>query len=157
MCIRDRAVHKATVRSDDGRSQTVEMKLLPNQEGRYEGTFVAQRIGNYQATIELGTSEEKLIDPIAFRVAPPTAESGAFWLNEKLLADIATQSGGKYFQLNQLDDVAAALPTIVTRAEFNSPPKPIWDGNWIVRWGIFALVALLLTFEWILRKWHKLL
>ena len=150
-------VHKATVRSDDGRSQTVEMKLLPNQEGSYEGTFVAQRIGNYKATIELGSSEEKLIDPIAFRVVPPTAESGAFWLNEKLLADIATQSGGKYFKLNQLEDVAASLPTIVTRAEFNSPPRPLWDGNRILRWLIFALPVLLLTCEWILRKWYKLL
>jgi len=150
-------IHKATVRSNDGRSQTVEMKLLPNQEGRYEGTFVAQRIGNYQATIELGSSDEILIDPIAFRVVPPTAESGAFWLNEKLLTDIATQSGGKYFQLNQLEDVAASLPTIVTRAEFNSPPKPLWDGNPILRWLIFGLPVLLLTLEWILRKWYKLL
>ena len=150
-------LHKAVIRSDDGRSQTVEMKLLPNQEGRYEGTFVAQRIGNYQATIDLGTSDETLIDPIAFRVIPPTAESGAFWLNEKLLADIATQSGGKYFQLNQLDDVAEALPTIVTRAEFNSPPKPLWDGNSTLRWGMFLLPALLLTIEWIVRKWYKLL
>ena len=150
-------VHKAVIRSDDGRSQTVEMKLLPNQEGRYEGTFVAQRIGNYQATIDLGSSDEKLIDPIAFRVIPPTAESGAFWLNEKLLADIATQSGGKYFQLNQLQDVAEALPTIVTRAEFNSPPKPLWDGNKYLRWGLFLLPALLLTIEWIVRKWYKLL
>ena len=150
-------VHKAVIRSDDGRSQTVEMKLLPNQEGRYEGTFVAQRIGNYQATIDLGSSDEKLIDPIAFRVIPPTAESGAFWLNEKLLADIATQSGGKYFQLNQLQDVAESLPTIVTRAEFNSPPKPLWDGNKYLRWGLFLLPALLLTIEWIVRKWYKLL
>lgn len=150
-------VHKAVIRSDDGRSQTVEMKLLPNQEGRYEGTFVAQRIGNYQATIDLGTSDETLIDPIAFRVIPPTAESGAFWLNEKLLADIATQSGGKYFQLNQLDDVAEALPTIVTRAEFNSPPKPLWDGNSTLRWGMFLLPAILLTIEWIVRKRYKLL
>ena len=150
-------IHKATIRADDGRSQTVEMKLLPNQEGRYEGTFVAQRIGNYQATIDLGTSEEKLIDPIAFRVVPPTAESGAYWLNEKLLADIATQSGGQYFTLAQLDKVATSLPAIVTRAEFNSPPEPLWDGNSILRWLMFGLPVVLLTIEWILRKWYKLL
>ncbi|MDG1873528.1 MAG: VWA domain-containing protein [Mariniblastus sp.] len=152
-------VHKAMIRSDDGRSQTVDMKLLPNQEGRYEGTFVAQRIGNYQATIQLGDpgGEEKLIDPIAFRVVPPTAESGAYWLNEKLLSEIATQSGGQYFHLDQLDQVAASLPTLVTRAEFNSPPKPLWDGNSILRWFMFGLPVLLLTIEWVLRKWYKLL
>jgi len=151
-------IHQAKIRSDDGRTQTVELKLLPNQEGRYEGTFVAQRIGNYQATIDLGTEgEEKLIDPIAFRVVPPTAESGAYWLNEKLLSEIATQSGGKYFHLDELDQVATSLPTLVTRAEFNSPPEPIWDGNRILRWLMFGLPVVLLTIEWILRKWYKLL
>lgn len=151
-------VHKAIVRSDDGRTQTVEMKLLPNQTGRYEGTFVAQRIGNFEATIDLDSSgEEKLIDPIAFRVVPPSAESGAYWLNEKLLMEIADQSGGKYFRLEQLDQVAESLPTLVTRAEFNSPPKPLWDANKYLRWLIFVLPVALLTVEWILRKWYKLL
>lgn len=152
-------VHKAIIRSDDGRSQTVEMKLLPNQTGRYEGTFVAQRVGNFEATIDLGSGEddEKLIDPIAFRVVPPSAESGTYWLNEKLLMEIAKQSNGKYFRLEQLDQVASHLPTLVTRAEFNSPPKPLWDANKYLRWLIFLLPVALLSIEWILRKWFKLL
>ena len=135
------------------------MKMLPNQEGRYEGTFVAQRMGNYQATIEISGDdpEEKLIDPIAFRVVPPTAESGAYWLNEKLLSEIATQSGGQYVRLEQLEKVPELLPTLVTRAEFNSPPKPLWDGNEWLRWSFFGLPVVLLTIEWILRKWNKLL
>ncbi len=154
-------VHKAIIRADDGRSQTVEMKLLPNQTGRYEGTFVAQRIGNFEATIDMGSGGDveggKLIDPIAFRVVPPSAESGAYWLNEKLLMEIAEQSGGKYFRLEQLDQVPGSLPTLVTRAEFNSPPKPLWDVNKYLRWTIFLLPVALLSVEWILRKWYKLL
>ena len=64
---------------------------------------MAQRIGSFAATIDLGgdSSDGKLIDPIPFRVVPPSAESGAFWLNEKLLTEIADQSGGKYFRLEQ--------------------------------------------------------
>ncbi|MFK7766562.1 MAG: hypothetical protein AB8B55_05025 [Mariniblastus sp.] len=152
-------VHKAIVKTEDGRTQTVEMKLLPSQEGSYEGTFVAQRIGSFQATIDLGgdTSSDKLIDPIPFRVVPPSAESGAFWLNEKLLTEIATQSGGKYFRLEQIDQFPELLPTMITRAEFNSPPKPLWDGNRILRWAMFILPVLLLSIEWIIRKWYKLL
>lgn len=152
-------VHKALVRAEDGRTQTVEMKLLPNQEGSYEGTFVAQRIGNFEATIQFagGNSDSKLIDPIAFRVVPPSAESGAYWLNEKLLSEIATQSGGQYFRLEQLAKLPAALPTLVTRAEFNSPPKPLWDANQYLRWLFYGLPVLLLTVEWIFRKWYKLL
>ena len=153
------AIHKAIVKTDDGRTQTVEMKLLPNQEGSYEGTFVAQRIGSFEATIDLGSgsSDGKLIDPIPFRVVPPSAESGAFWLNEKMLREIADQSGGKYFRLEQIDQIPELLPTMITRAEFNSLPKPLWDGNWILRWGMFILPVLLLSIEWIIRKWYKLL
>ena len=68
----------AMIRSGDGRSQQIVMKRLPQQEGRYEGTFVAQRVGNFEATIELtgAGSEEKLIDPISFRIVPPSAEAG---------------------------------------------------------------------------------
>lgn len=152
-------VHKALVRADDGRTQTVEMKMLPNQEGRYEGTFVAQRIGSFSATIKMSgeSSEETLIDPIAFRVVPPSAESGAFWLNEKLLSEIATQSGGQYFRLENIREIPEVLPTLVTRAEFNSPPKPLWDGNQYLRWLFYGLPVVLLTVEWILRKWYKLL
>jgi hypothetical protein len=120
---------------------------------------VAQRIGNFEATIDLGTetADQKLIDPIAFRVVPPSAESGAYWLNEKLLMEIATQSGGKYFRLEQLDKVPENLPTLVTKAEFNSPLKPLWDVNQYLRWTVFFLPFLLLSIEWILRKWNKLL
>ena len=152
-------IQKAIVRAEDGRTQTVELKMLPNQEGSYEGTFVAQRIGNFEGTVSFaaGDAEGKLIDPIAFRVVPPSAESGAYWLNEKLLVEIAGQSGGKYFRLEQLASVPDALPTLVTRAEFNSPPKPLWDVNRYLRWLFYGLPVGLLSIEWILRKWYKLL
>ena len=152
-------IQKAIVRAEDGRTQTVELKLLPNQEGSYEGTFVAQRIGNFEATVSFaaGDAEGKLIDPIAFRVVPPSAESGAYWLNEKLLTEIAKQSGGEYFRLEQIASLPEALPTLVTRAEFNSPPKPLWDVNEYLRWLFYGLPVALLSIEWILRKWYKLL
>ena len=150
---------EALVRDADGRSQTVEMQLLPQQEGRYEGTFIAQRTGNFEATIDLGAvdSEEKLIDPISFRVVPPSAEASSYWLNEQLLKDIAETSGGKYIELEQVNELPEALPRLVTRAEFNSPPEPIWDVNPYLRFMFFLFPVVLLTFEWALRKWYKLL
>ena len=150
---------EAIINSSDGRSQKVTMKLLPQQDGRYEGTFVAQRIGSFDATINLtgGEPDEKLIDPISFRIGPPSAESGAFWLNEKLLSEIATLSGGKYFRLDQIEKVTTEIPTIITKAEFNSPPEPLWDLNRYMRWFAFLLPVALLSIEWIIRKWYKLL
>ena len=149
---------EAIVQSDDGRTQTVQMKLIPGQAGRYEGTLVAQRTGSYEATMNIGgDSSRELIEPIAFRIVTPSVESGASWLNEKLLTEIAEQSGGKYCRLDEIGGIPEQLPVLVTRAEFNSPPEPIWDLSHLLRYLTFGLPVLLLTIEWTLRKWFKLL
>ena len=147
----------AIVKSGDGREQTIKMKLLPNQEGRYEGTFPATRIGSYDATIKIGDGSEKLIDPVSFRVVSPSAETGSYWLNEKLMRDIADRSGGKYFRLDSIEKLPEVLPNRVERFTFNSPPEPIWDASSKLRWLLFTLPVVLLTIEWAVRKWYKLL
>lgn len=145
------------IRSDDGRTQEIEMKLIPNTEGRYEGGFSAQRTGSYEARYQVSGLDADSLEPIAFRVVPPSAESSAFWLNEKLLIEIAEQSGGKYLPLTELKSLPDELPTLITRAEFNSPPKPLWDSSNLLRWLVYLLPVVLLTTEWIMRKWYKLL
>lgn len=147
----------ALIASEDGRQQTVKLKRLPNQEGRFEGAFPASRLGSYSATIKLGDGSETLIDPVTFRVVSPSAESGSYWLNEKLLRDISTRSGGKYFRLDSIKKMPEALPERVQRFTFNSPPEPLWDASPFLRWLIFGLPVVLLTIEWALRKWYKLL
>ena len=150
-------VHTVQIRSDDGRTQEIEMKLIPNTEGRYEGGFSAQRTGSYEARYQVSGLDADSLEPIAFRVVPPSAESSAFWLNEKLLIEIAEQSGGKYLPLTELESLPDELPTLITRAEFNSPPKPLWDSSNLLRWLVYLLPVMLLTTEWIMRKWYKLL
>ncbi len=153
----------AVVTSDDGRTEKVELRLLPQQQGRYEGSFEARRPGNYSATIDLGPGsvsedpEQDLIEPISFRIVTPSAETGAYWLNEPLMAEIAAKSGGAYIPLDQIERLPDLLPTKITRAEFNSPPRPLWDASQFLRWSVFLLPALLLSFEWALRKYYKLL
>ena len=153
----------AIVTSEDGRDEKVELRLLPQQQGRYEGSFEARRPGNYQATIDLGPGsvaenpEEDLIEPISFRIVTPTAETGAYWLNEPLMTEIAEKSGGAYIPFDQIEKLPDLLPTKITRAEFNSPPQPLWDASRFLRWFVFLLPALLLSAEWALRKYYKLL
>ena len=74
-----------------------------------------------------------------------------------MLREIADTSGGKYFQVDQLDDLAVALPEMDTSTEYNSPPEPIWDVNKTLRYLAFLLPFLLLTLEWVVRKRFKLL
>ena len=147
----------AKIKSDDGREQTIKLKLLPNQEGRYEGTFPASRVGAYEATVKIGDESEKLIDPVTFRVVSPSAETGSYWLNEKLLRDIADRSGGQYFRLDSIRKLPEVLPNTVERFTFNSPPEPLWDASSTLRWLIFLVPVVLLSIEWALRKWYKLL
>jgi hypothetical protein len=148
----------ALIRAGDGRTQRVPLKRLPQQEGRYEGSLIAQRLGNYQVTLELDqNNEEGLIEPVPFRIVPPSAEANSFWLNEKLLQEIATLSGGRYFRLHEIGELPDQLPGVITRAEFNGPPEPLWDLNPLFRWLTLLLPAVLLTLEWSIRKWKKLL
>ncbi len=148
----------ALVRADDGRVQNIELKLLPGQEGQYESSFVAQKTGNFQVLVNLpGTDEESGIEPVSFRVKPPSVESRAYWLNEKLLREIAQTSGGQYLTLDQLDQLYDLMPQLDSTTEYSSPPEPLWDISSRLRYLAFLLPLLLLTVEWAVRKRFKLL
>ena len=78
-------------------------------------------------------------------------------LGSSVLVSAGCQSGGKYIELEQVNELPEALPRLVTRAEFNSPPEPLWDVNPYLRFLFFMFPVVLLTSEWALRKWYKLL
>ena len=121
--------------------------------------MIASRTGSFKATIDLGDIQdgEKLIEPISYRVVPPKVESNAFWLNEKLLKDIADKSGGAYLRLDEIEKLPELLPKRVQRVSFKSPARPLWDWNQYFRYLAFLLPVLLLSAEWAIRKWYKLL
>lgn len=153
----------AIVTDEGGRQQQVILNREPGQDtpdtnnGRYNGTLTATRLGTFKIGIDQGPDSDKLVTPITVNVVPPSLETNRFWLNEKKLRSIASQSGGKYFTVDQLDQLPEELPRLVTRAEFNSPSRPLWDLSNLARYLAFALPILLLTIEWTLRKWYKLL
>lgn len=143
---------------EDGRFTDFQLKLLPGITGQYESTFTAQFTGTFKVLVALdGASEETGIEPVTFVVKPPSVESRAYWLNEKLLRDVAEASGGKYLKLDEIDQVADLLPQLDTTTRYSSPPEPIWDVNEKLRYLTFFLLFLLLTIEWAVRKKYKLL
>jgi hypothetical protein len=149
---------QAIISDDQRRQQKVNLQLIPGQPGQYEGSFAATRTGSFEVTLDVpNAGSEQLIETATLRVVPPSAEANAYWLNEKLLREIAEQSGGKYFRLTDLQQLPAALPTLETRAEFNSPPRPVWDLNRLTRYLALLLPVALLGFEWAVRKWFKLM
>jgi hypothetical protein len=85
------------------------------------------------------------------------AQRGKLWSKLSKAIIVAAKSGGAYIPLDQIERLPDLLPTKITRAEFNSPPRPLWDASQFLRWSVFLLPALLLSFEWALRKYYKLL
>jgi hypothetical protein len=147
------------ITSDEARVQRADLQLLPGSSGQYEATIAATRTGTFEATIEFpdSTAGDGLIEPVVYRVVPPKVESNAYWLNEKLLKEIADKSGGRYLRLDEYKQLVELLPRQVKRVSFRSPSRPLWDWNDWLRYTAFLLPVVLLGTEWALRKWYKLL
>jgi len=132
----------------------VAMLAVANQSGRYEGTFTARQEGAWTIHIQLPSSNSEETGRIEsrFLVELPSLETSQIWLNRPLLMDLAKLSGGKYFEVNELDQLVAAVPNRVETIEERSPPRPLWD----VPVTLILLVGLLST-EWLLRRRFNLL
>ncbi len=154
----------AQVVTEEGVTLPIELKKVPGQSGEYQGVFAPQSIGQFSITLSLpdqGNDVVKLSDPMvqsaSFRVRSPSLEAATYWLNERLLKQIAEISGGRYFTLDQWKEVTEVVPEKVSETEYESRPEPLWDQTQWLRWSFFMIPVVLLTLEWALRKRAKLL
>lgn len=133
--------------------ETVPLLPIPNQPGSYEATLLAKRTGVHTVRINLPASEaDSGVVETPFTVELPSIETNQVWLNKPLLIDLANLSGGKYFEVSQLDQLAAAVPDKTEIVVSRSKPDPLWD----VR-GVLVMLVGLLSVEWLVRKRFKLL
>ena len=115
----------------------------------YEGEVQLSSPGSYRLFVEgyedrgdahLDVSAEAGLDPELANVA----------VNAPLLRQIADATGGAFVKLDQLPDLIGRLDLSPLRYRW-SQRIPLWDG-----WTTLLLLAMLLTAEWILRKWRYL-
>lgn len=71
-------------------------------------------------------------------------------VNPTLMRQLADLTGGEYVTLAELPELINRLDLSPLRYRW-SERVPLWDG-----WGLLSLLALLLTAEWVLRKWKYL-
>lgn len=143
----------ATLQAPGDSPETVPLIPIANQPGGYEATILAKKTGAHSLRINLPASDaESGLVEAKYTVKLPSVETNQVWLNKPLLTDLASLSGGKYFEVNQLDQLAAAVPDKTETVEVRSKPDPLWD----VRGMLIALVGLL-CIEWLVRKRNKLL
>ena len=144
---------EATLQTGPDSPETVYLLPVPQQPGTFEASLTAKKTGLARLRVHSPVAESEG-GQIAteFLVELPSVETNQTWLDKALLADLASLSGGKYFDVDQVDALAAAVPDRTQVIEVKGQPDPLWD----VRGMLFALVGLLAA-EWAIRKRYKLL
>jgi len=114
----------------------------------YRGRTPPLEGGDYMARPTVpGIPEEQIQAHTRFSVSSvPTGEMGLLHCNEKLLRQMAADSGGKYYAEEDLDLIVENLRAHNTSGEIIDERK-LWQSFWV-----FLPIMILLTTEWVLRK-----
>lgn len=135
-------------------TREISFQKMANRPGEYEAAVTASQQGNHTIKIHLpgATATEEALIESSFSVTLPIQETQSTWLDKPGLMELAALSGGRYFDLDQADQLAASVPDRLRRLETPSPLVPLWDTG-----RVLALLVGLLGLEWALRKGFKLL
>jgi len=130
-----------------GGRTTVDLKRSPSRRDVYEGVFTQTEDGEYR--VRLASGAEALNQTARFAVLPPPGELDNVQLNEEDLRGVAKISGGRYFPLEEADQLfAAGVLPYGRRVALNAEaPLALWR-----TWPTLLLFALLLLVEWLFRK-----
>ncbi len=114
----------------------------------YRGRTSSLEGGDYLARpVVPGIPEGQIQAHTRFSVSSvPTGEMGLLHCNEKLLRQMAADSGGKYYAEEDLDLLVENLRAHNTSGEIIDERK-LWQSFWV-----FLPIIILLTTEWVLRK-----
>lgn len=145
---------EGVLQTGDERPKDILLNRIENRPGEYEAVLTASHIGNHTVRIRLSNPETGEMSNVetTFTVELPSVETNQVWLNKPLLMNLAKESGGQYFEIDQIREIAAAIPDASESIEVQGKPKMLWS-----TWPVLALLVLLLSFEWAMRKAFKLL
>ena len=145
------AVIEATVTAPGTEPRSVVLRHVDATSGRQTAAFRPEQAGLYRlradarrGTTPLGTADRWLY------VGGADREFADPRLNEGFLRRLARNSGGRYVRAAEASRVPAWLATVLPQ---NAAPerRDLWHEPWA-----FALIVLLLTGEWMLRRWWGL-
>lgn len=145
---------EAVLETGDAEPQEFLLKLNDNRPGEYEAVITTRHVGDHTVRVKIPSSdgnEPASIDAV-FAVELPGIETNHVWLNKPLLMDLAKESGGRYFDIDQFHEIVSAIPDDTESIEVPGKPRMLWS-----TWPVLIGLVLLLGFEWAMRKTFKLL
>ncbi len=137
--------------------QRVDFPLAARRDrpGWFEGRFVPDRVGSYRIRLTLpgAAAGEGVEVEREILVARPNLEILHPQMNKAALTTIAEQSqGGRYWEIDEADGLPAVIPDLHEEVPVRSRPTTLWDN-----WKVLTLLVSLLSVEWAVRKWTRLL
>ncbi|MFH1824801.1 MAG: glutamine amidotransferase [Candidatus Firestonebacteria bacterium] len=121
-------------------------------DGIYECSLIGEDIGKYTLRANSYKGNKNLgKDVIITEVSPQSSEDKDIFLNEKLLSGIANNSGGEYFNSQNLSDFNIKLKPVVEIVT-STNKSIIWDSL-----IFFVLIIIFLTVDWYVRRISGLL
>jgi hypothetical protein len=133
------------IKGGQSAQQQVTLRPVPEQPGLYRSEFIAGAPGNYEFYVDQDPATR-----LDFAVTEPKFELGETAMNEPLLRDIATLTGGVFFREENLQKLPE---TISQRTEKVRSPLEVelWSSPFY-----FLLLLSVVTAEWVLRKFSYL-
>jgi hypothetical protein len=133
-------------------TQTVQLSPREGARATFEALITRSPEGEYAFTLASPTTPGQRPRAEA-RVLPPPGEMDRIQLNETDMQRAARESRGKYYPLDQAEQVPEEMPA-GPRVALDQPVEPLslWNSP-----ALFALVLGLLTAEWVMRKKWRLL
>jgi len=129
------------LKSGSGPRPEVILRPIPEQPAMYRGEFIAPAAGAYNFWVE--SDPQTLLD---FSVTEPRFEFGETAMNESLLKDLASVTGGQYFREEDLyklpDTISAKTERVQSPMEVELWASPLY----------FLFMLAVVTAEWVLRK-----
>ncbi|MEM9644913.1 MAG: VWA domain-containing protein [Planctomycetota bacterium] len=145
--------------------QAIETKLLPLEgeprPGTYGGRFVVREAGSYEVRLTLGNALDEEVLRQNVQVRLPTVELERPRRNDADLEQLATATAGAYIAWDEAtgdDDLAASLSAMIKpqpqTTVLPGTPDPEFAEriNVVLMW----LLCMMLTFEWVTRRLHRL-
>jgi hypothetical protein len=70
----------------------------------------------------------------------------------ELVALAEHSAGGRYWEVDETAELVKAIPDLHEEVPVRSRPVSLWDN-----WKVLTLLVTLMSLEWAVRKWNRLL
>jgi uncharacterized membrane protein len=142
----------AHVKAPSGQITPVSLTREFDKDGQYSGTFKPQEEGVHEVVCEVFQEQKSRgRAKTYFQVAESTEEFHQASLNSDLLRRLSSETGGRYYSINDLDALAEDI-AYTDKGSFRVEEKDLWDMPFL-----FLLLIGLISTEWIFRKRKGLL